>query len=122
MKLKKTITAILSFAMIFSMMLGLTGCGSQKKEEAIEAFNKTSEVFDETVELINANPDVVSEATFNSYQEMQVLLTQYKELLEGDDEISDESYDEMIEWFGDAEEELKEFKSEIEAAISANAE
>lgn len=122
MKLKKTIAAILSLTMIFSMMLGLTGCGSQKKEEAIEAFNKTSEVFDETVDLINANPDVVSEETFNSYQDMQDLLTKYKELLEGDDEISDENYDKMIEWFGEAEEELKGLKSEIEAAISSNAE
>lgn len=94
MKLKKTITRILSTAMIISLLLCMTGCGNKKK-------------------------DVLDDETISAYQQMSSLLTQYKELLEGDSEVSDEKYDEMIEWFSTTEQTLKDAKAEIEAAVSS---
>ena len=121
MKRTKTISVILSFVMIFSLLLTLSGCGENpKKQEATDAFNKVAVSFDEVANLINANADAIDGELVSVFQEMSSLLTQYKDLLEGSDELTDEKYDEMITWFGTAESWIKEAKAGIETMISEN--
>src|SRR5574344_1632304 len=98
--MKKTVTSLMAMAIAIAMMFSLSACGTNaKKQEAIDAFNSTKTVFNEAANLINDNPDMFDDDTISTFQEMSALLTQYKELLDGDTEISDEKYDEMITWF-----------------------
>ena len=54
----------------------------------------------------------------STFQQMSELLSQYKDILEGDSEIEDDKYDEMIEWFGTAESWISDAKAEIETALA----
>ena len=115
--MKKSITCILTITMVLSLMFCIVGCGDNvKKQEAIDAFNTTSTSFDETADLINA--EVLDEELISVFQEMSSLLGQYKELLEGEDELTDEKYDEIIEWLGTADDWIKDTKNEIETALA----
>ncbi len=117
--MKKTISAITAAIIAICMLFSLTGCGdSAKKQEAIDAFNQTSTVFDETANLINANADKIDDEVISTFQQMSELLSQYKDILEGDSEIEDDKYDEMIEWFGTAESWISDAKAEIETALA----
>lgn len=122
--MKKALTGILAFTMIFTMMLGLVSCGgdSPKKKEATDAFNTTSTSFNEVANMINENTDAVSEDIITVFQDMSALLTQYKDLLEGDTELTDEQYDEMITWFGTAQDWFDQVKTQIETNLGAAAE
>lgn len=118
--MKKIITLLLSTVMILSLTLCLAGCGDNpKKQEAIDAFNTTSTEFNEVATLINDNADAIDSEVIEIFQEMSALLSEYKDILEGDAEISDEKYDEMIEWFGTAQDWIKDAKAEIESAVNA---
>lgn len=111
---------VICMMMILTMALGLSGCGeSEKKQEAIDIFNETSTVFDETADLINANLDVIDDATISTYQEMSDALTECKDALESDEEAPDEDYQVMIDSLTEAKEWLEEAKGEIEAQVSA---
>ena len=119
LKMKKSITCILTITMVLSLMFCIVGCGDNvKKQEAIDAFNTTSTSFDETADLINENAEVLDEELISVFQEMSSLLGQYKELLEGEDELTDEKYDEIIEWLGTADDWIKDTKNEIETALA----
>lgn len=118
--MKKTMKTVICMMMILTMALGLSGCGdSEKKQEAIDIFNETSTVFDETADLINANLDVIDDATISTYQEMSDALTECKDALESDEEAPDEDYQVMIDSLTEAKEWLEEAKGEIEAQVSA---
>ena len=118
--MKKIVTLLLSAVMVLSLALCLAGCGdSPKKQEAIDAFNTTSKEFNEVATLINDNADAIDDEVIEVFQEMSALLSEYKDLLEGDAEISDDKYDEMIEWFGTAQDWFKDAKTEIENAVNA---
>ena len=115
--MKKLLALILSLAML---ALCFTGCGANpKQQEAIDAFNKTTGVFDSIANLINENADVIDDEIISVYTEMSALLTEYKNLLEGDAEVSDEKFDEMIAWFESARTILTDSKAEIEAGLAA---
>ena len=53
---------------------------------------------------------------------MSELLTTYKNLLEGDGEISDEKYDEMITWFGTVQNWISQVKTELNGAFNSSIE
>lgn len=116
--MKKIITGIIAVSMIAVLLIGMTGCTSAKKQEAVDAFNQTSAAFNEAATLINNNSDAIDDETITTFQDMSALLSQYKTLLEGDTEISDEKYDEMIKWFGEAKTWAENAKTEIEGVLS----
>lgn len=116
--MKKVLTALLSVTVILSLVLCLSGCSvNEKQQEAIDAFNTTSASFNEVATLIN-NSDAIDDEIISTFQEMSALLTQYKDILEGDDDISDEKYDEMIKWFSDVQTWSKDAKTDIETALT----
>lgn len=89
-----------------------------KSQEAIDAFNAATTVFDETAVLINANIDSIDDEVITLYQEMSSVLTECKELLESDTEITDEQYDELIASFNEIEVWATQSKSELESALA----
>ncbi len=121
--MKKTSTKLLALLLALAMAFGLTACGENpKKDEAIDAFNKTSTAFNEVANIVNENADSMKEDDIKTFQEMSELLTTYKNLLEGDGEISDEKYDEMITWFGTVQNWISQVKTELNGAFNSSIE
>lgn len=117
--MKKTIITLISLISAALMLLCFSGCGTNaKKQEAIDAFNKTSNSFTEVANLINDNADSIDDEVITTFQDMSSLLSKYKENLESDLELTDEEYDKMIKWFGEAEDWIKESKTELENGLS----
>ena len=121
--MKKISTKLLALLLALVMVFGLTACGENpKKDEAIDAFNKTSTAFNEVANIVNENADRMKEDDIKTFQEMSELLTTYKNLLEGDGEISDEKYDEMITWFGTVQNWISQVKTELNGAFNSSIE
>ena len=112
--MKKTM-AVLSALLALVMMIGLVGCGaSEKKQEAIDAFNTTSAAFNEVGAIINENAAQIDADTISDCQQMAELLGRYQGFLESDEEYSDEQYDQMIEWFGTVQDWSADMKTQLE--------
>ena len=98
--MKKKLTAIVSIILVLGLLVCLTGCGeNEKKQEAITEFNTTAAAFNEVKDIVNANASEIPEDVIADCQSMAELLNQYQGFLQGDQEFSDEQYDEMIDWF-----------------------
>ena len=112
--MKKMITLLLALvACAF-----LTACGGADKQPAIDAFNKTSDAFDEVVNLINENPDAIDQEAIDTMHDMSDLLRQHKELLESDEEIEEDKLNEMIEWYGTVDDWIGEVKAALDEQIN----
>ena len=119
--MKKILTAALSLLAVCTMLFCFAGCGANpKKEEAIKVFNETSTAFDAVATTINENADSLDDQLIGVFQEMSALLTQYKGILESSDELSDEKYDEMINWFGTVKDWTKSASTAIEDALNGD--
>ena len=91
--MKKNLKAIVSIILVLGLLVCLTGCGeNEKKQEAIDEFNKVKD-------LVNANASEIPDDIITDCQSMAELLNQYQGFLQGDEEYSDDQYDQMIEWF-----------------------
>ena len=98
--MKKNLKAIVSIILVLGLLVCLTGCGeNEKKQEAIDEFNTTAAAFNEVKDLVNANASEIPEDVIADCQSMAELLNQYQGFLQGDEEYSDDQYDQMIEWF-----------------------
>ena len=80
---KKTLSKILAAITVLALVFCLAGCGNSKKDEAIDAFNSTSASFNEVATLINENSSAIDGDIIETFQEMSALLSQYKDILEG---------------------------------------
>lgn len=119
--MKKIFTAALSLLTLCAMLFCFAGCGANpKKEEAIKVFNETSTAFNAVATTINENADSIDDQLISVFQEMSALLTQYKDILEGDEELSDEKYDEMITWFGTVKDWTKSANAAIEETLGGD--
>lgn len=117
--MKQKVKVVVSVVMIFVMLLALAGCGeNEKKQEAIDVFNKTSQSFNEIATLINNNADKIDDELISTFQEMSALLSKYKDILESDEDLEDAKYDEMITWFGTVDDWVKDSKTQLEAGLA----
>ena len=117
--MKKTMT-VFSVVLALILMIGLAGCGeSAKKQEAIDKHTEVAVAFNEVATLINENKDFLDTDVVDTYQQMSDLLNQYTEILQGDAEISDEKYDEMIAWFDKVQKWIGETKTYIDTELNA---
>lgn len=105
--MKKLITLI----MAMMICLTLVACGGVDKQPVIDAFNTTSTAFDELANEVNANPDAYPQEFIDVMNQMADSLLQCKELLESDQELTQEQVDELIKnlndidaWVADARE------------------
>jgi Tfp pilus assembly protein FimV len=91
--MKKLFALMLALA----LSLSLVACGGGvDKQPVIDAFNNTTTGFDALAQKINANPDVVDAELAQDLADMSELLGEYKALLESDQELTQESADDMI--------------------------
>lgn len=102
-------------AMALSLCLVACGGGGPDKQPAIDAFNTANTAFTEVANTINANIDAVPEDLVDVMIDMSGVLSEYKEILESDDEVSQEHLDEMIAWF----DELNAWTAECSAELDA---
>ena len=117
--MKKTVT-VLSVVLALIFMLGLVGCGeNEKKQEAVDKHTEVALAFNDVAVLINANKDFIDSDLVDTYRQMSELLNQYTAILQGDAEISDEKYDEMISWFDEVLTWVGQTKSYIENELVA---
>ena len=117
-EMKKTLTTILSIVLVLGLLVCLTGCGeNEKKQEAINEFNTTAAAFNEVKDIVNANASEIPEDVIADCQSMAELLNRYQGFLQGDQEFSDEQYDEMIEWFHSVQDWASETGSQLNEAF-----
>lgn len=117
--MKRTITGILAMVMVLTLAFGLTGCAiNEKRQAALEKHTEIATAFNEVAIMINDNSEYLDETVIYNYQQMSELLNKYTDILQGDGEISDEKYDEMLAWFDDVEIWIQDTRAEIETMIS----
>lgn len=108
--MKKLFTLFLALVMCFS----LVACGGPDKQPAIDAFNSANTAFTEIANAINADIEAYPEEIVDVMIEMANLMGEYKGLLEGDQEFTEEQLNEMIAWFESVEEWVAQAKAEFE--------
>ena len=104
---------ITSLLLALIMCMSLVACGGPDKQPAMDAFNKTSNAFNEVAAVINENPDAYDQEVIDAMVEMANVLNQHKELLESDTEIDEEQLNEMIAWYGTVDEWVAAAKEEL---------
>ena len=115
--MKRTVTA-LSLVLVLILTIGLVGCGeSEKKQEAIDKHTEVALAFSGVATLINENKEWIDSDTLDVYRQMSDLLNQYTEILQGDAELEDAKYDEMIAWFDQVLTWVNETKTYIETEL-----
>ena len=118
--MKKAVMTVISAMLAIVMLIGLVGCGdSEKKQEAISKHTEVALAFNDVAALINENKDFLDSDIVDTYKQMSALLNQYTEILQGDAEIEDSKYDEMIEWFDQVQTWIGETKTYIETELNA---
>ena len=102
-------------AMILALVLCLTlaACGGADKQPAIDAFNKANTAFTEVATAINADIEAYDDEVIEVMTEMAGVLAQHKELLESDEELTEEKLNEMIAWYGEVEQWVADVKTEL---------
>ena len=115
--MKRTVT-VLSLVLVLILTIGLVGCGeSEKKQEAIDKHTEVALAFNGVATLINENKEWIDSDTLDVYRQMSDLLNQYTEILQGDAELEDAKYDEMIAWFDQVLTWVNETKTYIETEL-----
>ena len=106
---------LVAFLLALVMCAALVACGGGvDKQPAIDAFNEASTAFDAVGSQINADPDAYDDEVFEVMNEMADVLIMHKELLESDEEISQEQMDEMIAWYGEVLDWVDTVKADLE--------
>lgn len=115
--MKKLLVLMMTIAMTFS----LVACGGVDAQAVGEEFNKVSGPFDEVVNLVNANIDVIPEETVNALTAISEELAAFKADIEGG-ELTQERADEILAALAGYADEVTALKAEVEAALEAPAE
>ena len=108
--MKKFFALVLSFLLVLS----LVACGGPDRQPAIDAFNATSNGFNEFAAVINENVEEYDEEFVDLMIEMANLLNEYQGFLSDDSlDLTEENLNEMIEWFGMVDDWVAEAKAEF---------
>ncbi|MDO4564790.1 MAG: hypothetical protein Q4C04_04175 [Clostridia bacterium] len=97
--MKKTIALILTLVLALSLIACSSGAD---KQPAIDAYNEASEAYNELAELFNSYSELVDPSMLSSFEDMGDIMDSYNELLSGDQELTQEQVDEIVEWCGEA--------------------
>ena len=94
----KKITKIFSILCAVLLMLCLASCKSAAEKRVLETYARAEKAFTEAVGLIRENGAFVDEDVLETVGNLEEIFGNYgKKLYE--EELSDEEYDEMNEWF-----------------------
>ena len=105
---------LIALLMALVMSVSLVACGSgPDKQPAIDAFNQASTAFDAFAAVINEDPEAYEKELIDVIIEMANVMIEHKELLESDEEITEEALAEMIVWYGEVEAWVDSAKTEL---------
>lgn len=110
---------LIALALALVLCLTLVACGGEEKKSgpdkkpAVEEFNKTSAAFNEVSAVINADIESYDEEVITTMTDMANLLNEYSALLNSNEEIDQETLDEMVAWFGEVQEWVGAVKAEL---------
>lgn len=104
--MKKFLALLLSIIMVMS----LAACGSSgpDKQPAVDAFNSASTAYDALVDKINPNIDAYPQELIDIMQEMGSALAEHKNILESDQQLTEEQIKDLTAVFGKVEAWAKE--------------
>ena len=117
--MKKTVRSIVALVLALGLLLCLAGCGgdSNAKQEAVAEFNTTSEMFNKVGTFVNEHAsEIDDEDVISSCQQMAQMLNRYAEILENNDDLTDDEYAQMIEWFQSVQEWTADTQAMIDEA------
>ena len=117
--MKQSVRSIVALGLALGLLLCLAGCGgdSEAKKEAIAEFNTTSEMFNKVGTFVNEHAsEIGDEDVISSFQQMAQMLNRYAEILENNDDLTDDEYAQMIDWFHSVQEWTEEIQAMIDAA------
>ena len=101
------------------MTLSLVACGGVDKQPVIDAFNSTTTAFDAVVNRINENAAYYPADVIDVMSQMAESLTQCKDLLESDTELTEEDVNSLITQLNDIEAWVATVESEIVEVVEA---
>lgn len=114
--MKRFISLLLTLALCFVV----TACGSSApdKQPAVNAFNNASSAYDALVDKINPNIDAYDAEFIDLMEQMGSALTEHKEILESDQELTEEQIAEMVKIFGQVESWAKDTDAQLDSLIT----
>lgn len=114
--MKKLISVLLTLA----LCLSLAACGSSApdKQPAVDAFNNASAAYDALVDKINPNIDSYDAEFIDIMKEMGSALTDHKNILESDQELTEEEIQNLIGVFGEVETWAKNTDSSLKLLLA----
>jgi hypothetical protein len=106
----------IALLMALVMVLSLVACGSDApdKQPAIDSFNAAIEVYNEFVEVANADIDSLSDEEIEYFNAISAYLEEQGALLGSDEALSQEQIDEMVEMFDEFAGVMQEIMAEIQ--------
>ena len=111
------------FSMILAMVMcvSLTACGGGvDKQPAIDAFNSANTAFTELANKVNADIEAYPDDLIDVMTDMSGMLSEYKALLEGDQELTEENITEIIGVFNQVETWAKESLPQLDSLIAVD--
>lgn len=107
--MKKLIALVLALV----LCLAVAACGGPDRQPAIDAFNKARDAFNEVATVINADIEAYDEEVITTMTEMANLLEEHRQVLEGNEELTQEKLDEMLAWYGEVETWVASVKADL---------
>ncbi len=114
--MKKIVTIILTLAMFFS--LAACGGSSAKKEEAGNVYNELVSAFNETGTYMNENIDYIDQTVVDDYNKVAAQMEEILTHLESDENLGDETYDQLIAEMKELIAACKEDKTMVEEFVA----
>ncbi len=94
----KKMTKIFSLLCACLLVLCLASCKSASEKRVLETYGRAEKAFAEAVSLIRENSELVSEDVLETVKSLEEIFGSYGKKLR-EENLSDEKYDEMNEWF-----------------------
>ena len=107
----KKLSALL---MALVMCVSLVACGGADPQPAIDSFNSASDAYDTLIDKINANIEAYPQDLLDAISEMGSTLTEYRDMLESDQEYTEEEVTGMVEVFTEVENWAKDMDAQLE--------
>ena len=108
--MKKLCALLLALMMCFA----LVACGGVDKQPAIDAFNSANTQFTELANMVNENIGAYPQEAIDVMMQMSDALSQSKDLLESDQELTEENVAELVASFNEIETWAVDAKAELE--------
>lgn len=104
---------LISLFLALVMSMSLVACGGPDRQPAIDEFNEASAAYDALIAIVNQNIEDYPEEAIELLAEMGETLTLHKQTLEGDEELTEEKLNEMIDWYNVVDQWVVDMKADL---------